>query len=92
MASICNVSSLFKKVFPVGVYYGKKKPADCKEYLKWFVEETVSLTANGIAIKGEKILVSTKDFVCNAPAKSLIFGVKRHTGVSPCTRCKKTGV
>lgn len=92
MASIVNVPSLINKVFPIGIYYGKKKPADCRQFLKMFVEEAATLCTDGILINGQNISVSIKAFLCDAPAKSYILGVKGHTGYSSCTKCKQTGV
>lgn len=91
MASIVNLPSIVKKVWPVGVYYGKKKPSDCREYFKQFVEEAVELITNGIFIDGKKLFVSIQGFVCDTPAKAFILGIKSHTGYSSCTRCKQTG-
>jgi hypothetical protein len=91
MASIVNRPSIFKKVWPVGIYYGKKKPADCRDFLKQFVEEALDLTTNGILTSGQKIFVTIKGFVCDAPTKAFILGIKSHTGYSSCTRCKQAG-
>lgn len=57
-----------------------------------FVDEAVDLTSNGIIINDQQIPVSIKGFVCDAPAKAFILGVKNHNGYSSCTRCKQAGV
>lgn len=91
MASIANVPTLASKVIPIGICYGEHKLQDCKLFLRQFVSECISLVTNGIIVNGKKIGIAIKGFICDAPVKTFILGVKGHTGYSSCTKCKQEG-
>uniref|UniRef100_A0A8D9DP52 Transposase domain-containing protein n=2 Tax=Cacopsylla melanoneura TaxID=428564 RepID=A0A8D9DP52_9HEMI len=92
LGSIKNVCSLSKIVFPIGIYFGKKKPIDCCLFLKEFVEESIDVINNGITIEGRKFQVLIQGIICDTPARSYILGTKSHTGYSSCIRCKQEGI
>uniref|UniRef100_A0A8D9FA00 Uncharacterized protein n=1 Tax=Cacopsylla melanoneura TaxID=428564 RepID=A0A8D9FA00_9HEMI len=71
-----NIKSLQKFIFPVGIYYGLKKPTTSSSFLDEFVTEAVDLSANGFLYKGKTILLKINSFVCDAPAKSFILGMQ----------------
>lgn len=92
LGSIVNLSEEEAKVFPIGVYYGSKKPADCTSFLSAFTNDAISLIEDGITLDdGRNIPVRIKGICCDAPAKSFILGVKHHNGYFSCTRCKQEG-
>ncbi|KAE9542483.1 hypothetical protein AGLY_003344 [Aphis glycines] len=40
-----------QSVFPIGIYWGNKKPDNSNEFIKFFVEEIKQLTSHGINVK-----------------------------------------
>ena len=91
MGFVNNVKEIKSIVFPIGIFFGKKKPDNCSSFLKAFVTEAANLVHNGILLKGKVVKVVIQGFVCDAPAKSYILGIKSHTGYSSCTKCKQRG-
>lgn len=81
-----------KYVFPVGVFYGNKKPNDSNDYLSDFISEVLDLTTSGIWIDNEFKKVEIKVVCCDSPAKAFILRVKSHSGYFSCTRCIHEGV
>jgi len=78
-------------VFPVGIFYGNKKPSSSNEFLNDFVMEAKNLTSNGIVINNKSYEVTVDVICCDSPAKSFVLNVKGHTGYFSCTRCKVEG-
>lgn len=91
MGFVNNVKQIKSTVFPIGIFFGTKKPDNCSSFLKAFVTEAVNLIHNGIVLKGKVVKVVIQGFVCDAPAKSYVLGVKSHTGYSSCTKCTQSG-
>lgn len=91
LGSISNVPSLQSIVFPIGIYFGKSKPECSSTYLKAFITEAKELIQNGLLIAQRVVQVSIGAFICDAPAKAYILGIKNHNGYSSCTRCTVTG-
>lgn len=85
------INNITKKVFPVGVYYGRAKPSDSNDFLTDFISEAKQLIVNGIVLNGVCKKVSIKVFVCDAPAKAFLLKIKGHSGFSSCTRCVQEG-
>ena len=77
--------------FVVGIYHGKEKPADAVEFLLEFVGETSDLMRNGVNISDVLYSVNIHSFVCDAPARSFVKGVKCHSGYSACEKCVAHG-
>ncbi|ODM87632.1 hypothetical protein Ocin01_19050 [Orchesella cincta] len=74
--------------FVIGLYCGSKKPGSVNKYLEQFVQEFISLK--------EKLLLRNIDlqlhsFICDAPAKAFIKGIKGHTGYFGCDKCEVEG-
>lgn len=92
LGSIYNIPAVKSVVFPIGVYCGSKKPQSCTSFMQEFITEAVALIKSGLAYGGKNIKVGIKGFVCDAPAKSFLLGVKGHTGYYSCTKCKQSGV
>lgn len=74
-------------VFPVGAFYGTKKPVDANEFLDLFVQEAIKVCKNGV----KNCNVSIESIVCDAPAKSFVLYLKGQTGYDCCSKCLITG-
>lgn len=71
---LCYIRPYKENVFPIGIYWGYKKPLDSNEFLTDFCEEITDLIINGIQFKIDSQNVVTKKvildtIVCDAPAK-----------------------
>lgn len=77
--------------FVVAVYCGSSKPADLADYLKEFVNECTDLLLHGIVIDGSTFQIKVHSFVCDAPARSFLKGIKSHNAYSGCERCHVVG-
>lgn len=60
-------------VFPIGIYCGKKKPADSNEFMKEFINEAKLLKDTGILINNKVYNLKIDNFCCDAPAKSFFI-------------------
>lgn len=89
-----SIPELRNKVFPIGIYYGKEKPANLENYLEDFITEVNNLKTNGLYYENCTALVRLDDvyFVCDTPAKSFMIRTVSHTGFYSCTRCTVRGV
>ncbi|KAE8740594.1 hypothetical protein FOCC_FOCC013894 [Frankliniella occidentalis] len=76
---------------PVGVYYGKDKPANCNGFLNDFVQEISPLCANGLEHNGKIVKVRVWCAVCDAPAKSFVLNTKGHNSYYGCSKCTVKG-
>lgn len=83
-----------KKVFPIGLFWGKSKPTDSNEFLYDFIVEAKILLTDGIKINqiNQPIPVSIFAICCDAPAKSFLTKTKGHTGFASCSKCTQEGV
>ena len=89
---LCMVRhSCFTKPFVVGVYGGKEKPIDAKEFLAEFVAEAADLTKNGLLFGSQTFSVKIHSFVCDAPARAFVKGIKYHSGYASCEKCTEPG-
>jgi len=91
LVTVVNIPILRKIVFPVGLYYGYQKPDDMDLFLHSFVTEIIELSNRGLLINNTNLNVKIIGFVCDAPAKKDILGIKGHGGYFSCTRCKVRG-
>lgn len=81
-------NTLYTEPFPVGIYYGTKKPQDINTFLQPLVTDILRIKNNyGIYIEEKLILVKINAFICDAPARAFIAGIKNHTGYFACTKC-----
>lgn len=78
-------------IFIIGCYYGSKKPYDCNEFLRDFVNEAKILLNEGLKYKGKDIHVSIDSLIADAPAKSFVTATKGHTGYFSCSKCTTEG-
>ncbi|XP_031333822.1 uncharacterized protein LOC116163832 [Photinus pyralis] len=88
---LCQIKSITVEPFVVAIFSGSGKPVPLSTYLEDFVEELKVLIHNGIEINGITISISIYAFVCDAPARSYLKGIKSHSGYSSCERCIETG-
>lgn len=73
--------------FVVGIYQGNEKPANASEFLSEFVVETVDLVRDGLIIADKLCTVKLHSFVCDAPARAFMKGIKCHSGYAACEKC-----
>lgn len=83
--------SPYSKVFPIGVYHGKKSPSDSNKFISHFVEEAKLLIERGIQIDNQLYNFKINVVCCDAPAKSYILKIKGHAGFFSCSRCEQEG-
>lgn len=93
---LCYIRPYKENVFPIGIYWGYKKPLDSNEFLTDFCKEITDLIINEIQFKIDSQNVVTKKvildtIVCDAPAKSFVLKIKGHAGFFSCTRCETEG-
>lgn len=50
-----------------------------------------TILQDGILVGNKKISVSIHSFVCDAPARAYLKGIKGHSGYSSCERCTEVG-
>ena len=80
-------------VFIIGLYAGPSKPPSVGEYLQDFIQDLKLITSEGIDFNGKHYNVSLPDaFICDAPARAFLKGIKGHAGYSACERCVVHGV
>ncbi|XP_045034596.1 uncharacterized protein LOC116918629 [Daphnia magna] len=89
LAMISNIH--FRQVFCVGLFHGSEKPHFSCEYLADFISEALNLCNNGFTYKDRPHILKIDGFICDAPARSFILGVKSHSGYFGCTRCIQQG-
>ncbi|CAN7989636.1 unnamed protein product [Ixodes pacificus] len=79
-------------VFLVGCYHGHSKPTSVDEYLSVFIDDLDNLLTNGLPFSGQLFTVYIRGFVCDAPAKAFLLGIKSHSGFFGCGKCTQEGV
>lgn len=75
------------EVFPVGAYFGEKKPDDANEFLKKIFYELIELCEKGF----EGVPITCSALICDTPAKAFILYLKGHTGYDSCWKCCISG-
>ncbi|XP_075145966.1 uncharacterized protein LOC142222023 isoform X1 [Haematobia irritans] len=78
-------------VFMIGYYVGKKKPHDINSFLHDFVNEYSSFQTSGLLVNERRLKLSIRAFVCDAPAKSFVCGIKGHVSFNGCAKCQQCG-
>lgn len=81
------VTDIYTEPFVISIYHGNEKPKDVDVLLKPFVKEAKSIFDTGLKINERIIPIKLNALICDAPAKSLICGIKGHTGYFICTKC-----
>ncbi|EFN60348.1 hypothetical protein EAG_01321, partial [Camponotus floridanus] len=81
-------NALYTEPFTVGIYYGTKKQENVNIFLQPLVLDMLLIKNQcGIFIDEKLIPVKKNAFVCDAPARAFIAGIKNHTGYFGCTKC-----
>lgn len=80
-----------KKIFVIGIYYGKEKPRESNEFLRQFVDDAKRICEEGIVINNKVVSCRIHCVICDAPAKAFILKIKGHNGYSSCTKCITEG-
>jgi hypothetical protein len=89
---LCLVSNIdSENPFVVGLFCGKEKPKSAAEFLSDFVTETVDLIKNGLIFENKLFPVVIHSFVCDAPARAFLKGIKCHSGYASCEKCTVYG-
>uniref|UniRef100_A0A1Y1KCD2 DUF4218 domain-containing protein n=1 Tax=Photinus pyralis TaxID=7054 RepID=A0A1Y1KCD2_PHOPY len=88
---LCNLENYPSEVEIIGLYHGFDKPSDANMLLNDFINEAVSLSANGFSYKDYVYPFSINSFICDAPAKSFVTFTKGHTGYNSCSKCHIEG-
>lgn len=78
-------------VMVIGAYCGNSKPLSPNDYLQRFVNELLELLERGMVYNGNHYSIHCRSFICDAPARAYILGVKGHTGFSSCIKCTQRG-
>lgn len=73
----------------IGVYYGMAKPSNVSEFLRLFLEEAGNIS--DVNIGSVNIVFKIRNFICDAPARSYLKGIKGHNGYFACERCNVEG-
>lgn len=77
----------YTEPFVIGVFHGLKKPEDSNEFLKYFVEEYLSLKITGLVLQNKSYSIQLNCVICDAPAKAFISNTKHHSGYFGCSKC-----
>ena len=85
---------MFDKLPPfiVAVFVGSHKPSDLGKYLNDFLVEYDKLSESGLCYNDHDFAVEIKAFVCDAPARQFLKGIKSHNGYHACERCVVKGI
>lgn len=70
-----------------GTYCGSLKLSSMEELCHNFVQEASALSDVGFILQGTRLRAQLLDFICNAPARSLLEQTKSHAGYYACDRC-----
>jgi len=89
---LCLVRNIpFRVPFVVGMFCGKEKPGSASEFLSDFVEEACMLVKHGLTFEQKNRKVIIHSFVCDAPARAYVKGIKSPSGYSSCEKCTVHG-
>ena len=79
--------------FVIGVYVGASKPSSLQDFLTPFVLEYLSFSSDDFFTPdGVPCRVKILNFICDAPARSLVKGTKSFSGYNGCDYCRQVGV
>ena len=77
--------------FVIGLFSGKSKPSSLDAYLQPLIDELKFIFEHGIEIYDKTLKLQLEAFVCDAPARSFLKGIKSHIGYNSCQRCNQHG-
>lgn len=76
--------------FVIGIHFGKD-PTDVDMFLGRFILEMQNLLTEGYYFDGRKYPVRLRNFICDAPARSLVKCCVGHGGYGACEKCTIVG-
>lgn len=82
--------SIYSKPFPVGFYLGRYKP-DVESFLGKFVGELKEVLKDGYLYNGIRVIINNIVFICDAPARAMVQGIKSFSGYNGCGYCREVG-
>ncbi len=78
--------------FVIGLYCGDRKPQNCHEFLRKFVEEVRELESDGfMSDSGDVFNFRISCIVADAPARSFVKAIKNHNAYFSCEKCNQEG-
>lgn len=86
---VANITACYPEI--VGIFQGLKKPTSATEFSDPFVDELLSVLANGFQFEGKNIPVHLRCFIADAPARAFVLGHRGHNSKSPCSKCHVVG-
>lgn len=87
---LCFIVNSSLPPFVCAAYFGPGKPS-LPIFLKDFCPDLDDLLDNGIHVDGKLYNVEVKAFVCDAPGRAYVKGVKGHGAFAGCERCTVVG-
>lgn len=88
---LCLVKNIQTSPFAVGIFCGTSKPQPLDAFLEDFVCELNNLLDNGYSYNGSLYHIVIHSFICDAPARAYVKGIKSHGGYSACDKCFEVG-
>lgn len=78
--------------FAIGIFCGKSKPSSLNIFLEDFIDDIKILNQTGFFLHNRVYFVEILNFICDAPAKAYLKGIKSHGGYASCEKCWEYGV
>lgn len=88
---IINYVRATNNIFVIGIYHGYDKPSNFNVFLEDFVNESISLTLNGLILNGKPVSFKMSMFLLDAVAKASVLGIKGHNGYFSCSKWTQEG-
>lgn len=75
------------------MYYGQSKPDSVHDFLENFLSEIKEILECGLIIgkNDKKVSIEIRAFICDAPARAFLKGIKGHNSYFGCERCVVEG-
>lgn len=77
--------------FIIALYLGKQDPKNSAEFLYDFVNEVENLLENGYIYNGVTYQFEVRNYILDAPARSLVKCTIGHSGYASCEKCTVVG-
>lgn len=77
--------------FIIAAYFGKGKPYDMETFLGQYVEEVKNLQERGVEVFNHIYPFQVRNYVLDAPARSLVKCIIGHNGRFACEKCEVEG-
>lgn len=90
LGKLTNISN--SEPFLIGIYMGKKKPESVDSYLKYFIEEMITLYESNIIFNNIIYGVKIGKIILDMPAKAFVKCTKSHNGYYSCHFCIQSGM